>query len=235
MSLVRPYFVALPPTRTSRLWCDRFNWRVRCFVVGPFGHVAFALRVTSQRIRRMASAGTPRCLDAYLLGTARPIFAAWPVRSRTTRPRLHGFTFQHRCSFTRCRALKGPPRSLPRCTVQLLWWFVVIVVALVASVRQTRCFKPSRILSWGSKPVSRPRLHSTLIISLPMWSTGERWRLTPLGSLVVSSFGCSVVRIPFNAGRMHYFWNGWPKTSIAFIIVAASTFDIPPLANWPTR
>jgi hypothetical protein len=121
------------------------------------------------------------------------------------------------------------------CAGQLSWLLVVIVVAMIASVRRIHCFKPSRILSWGSKPVSRPRVHSILIISLPMWSIGERWRLTPLDSLGASSFGCLVAPIPLNASLMRYFWNGWLKTSIAFAIVAGSIFDIPLLANGPTR
>jgi hypothetical protein len=120
------------------------------------------------------------------------------------------------------------------CAGQLILLIVVIAVVLIVSVRRTLCFKPSRILSWGSKPVSRTRLQSTLITSLPMWSTGERWRLTPLGSLGMSSFGCSVAHVPFNSSLMHYFWNGWLKTSIAFIIVAGSIFDIPLLPNGPT-
>jgi hypothetical protein len=34
---------------------------------------------------------------------------------------------------------------------------------------------------------------------------------------------------------MRYFWTGWLKTSVAFIIVADSIFDIPLLAKGPTR
>jgi hypothetical protein len=180
----------------------------------------------------MTRVGSPRCLDAGLSCTARPIFAAWPVRSRTSGPLI--FTFQHRCSFTRCCTLQGPPISLPRCAGQLFRLFDVIVVAMIASVRRTSCFKPWRILSLASKPVSRRRLHSTLIISLTPWSTGERWRVTPLDSLRASSFGCLVAPILLIASLMCYFWIGWLKTSIAFVIVAASTLDIPLLANWPT-
>jgi hypothetical protein len=120
------------------------------------------------------------------------------------------------------------------CAGQLYSLIVMIVVAMIASVRRTRCFKPSRILSWGRMPVSRTRLHSVHIISLPTWSTGEHWRLTPLDSLGVSTFGCSVAPVPFNSSLMHYFWNGWIETFIAFIIVAGSIFDIPLLANGPT-
>jgi hypothetical protein len=118
---------------------------------------------------------------------------------------------------------------------------MMIVVAMIASVRRTHGFKPSRILSLGSKPVSSLRLRSTLIISLPTWSPGERWRLTPLDSLGVSSFGCLVAQVPSNAISMRYFWNVGLKTSIAFVIVfrifwiAASTLDNPLLANGPTR
>jgi hypothetical protein len=121
-----------------------------------------------------------------------------------------------------------------RCAVQLLLLIVMIVVTMIASVRRTHGFQPSLILSLGSKPVSCPRLQSTLIISLPTLSTGERWRLAPLGPLGVSIVGCSVAPIPFNAISMHNFWNGGLKTSIAFIIVAGSIFDIPLLANGPT-
>jgi hypothetical protein len=235
MSIAKPHVVALPPTWTRRLWCAQFNWRLRCFAVGPFGPVAFALSVTSKRRRQLSRVGTPRSLGACLSCTARPIFAAWPVRSRAIGPRLHCFTIQYRCSFTRCCALQGAPRSLPRCAVQLFRWFLVKVVAVIASVRRTHCFKPSHILSWGRKPVSRMRLHSTLISSLPMWSTGERWRLTPSDSLSVWSFGCWVAPVRFKAASMRYFWNVGLKTSIAFVIVAGSIFDIPLLANGPTR
>jgi hypothetical protein len=120
-----------------------------------------------------------------------------------------------------------------RCAGQLILLNVMIVVAMLASVRRTHCYKPSRTLSWGSKPVSRPRLHCALVICLPTWPTGERWRLAPLDLLGVSSFGCSVVPTPSNAISMRYFWSGRLKTSIAFIIVAGSIFDIPLLANWP--
>jgi hypothetical protein len=229
---MKPHAVALLPTWTRRLWCVRFHGRAWCFVVGPFGHVAFARRVNSERIP--SGVGTPRCLDAYLSCTAWPICAAWPVRSRTIGPRLHCFTFQHRCSFTRCCSLQGPPWSLPWCAGQLFWLVVEMVVAMIASVRRTHCFNPSHILSWGSKPVSRVRPHSRLVISLPTWSTDERWRLTPLDSLGVSSFGCSGVRIPSNANSMNYFWNGGLEISIACVIVAGSIVDIPLLANGPT-
>jgi hypothetical protein len=96
-------------------------------------------------------------------------------------------------------------------------------------------FQISLILSWGSKPVSRTRLHCTLIISLPTRSIAEHWRLTPACSVGVSSLGCSVAPIRLNAASMRYFWNGWLKTSVAYIIVAGSSFDILLLANGPTR
>jgi hypothetical protein len=56
--------------------------------------------------------------------------------------------------------------------VALLRWASVLVVCGDCGrdgrqLRRSHCFKPSRIMLWGSKPVSRPRLHSTLFISLP--------------------------------------------------------------------
>jgi hypothetical protein len=116
------------------------------------------------------------------------------------------------------------------CTVQLFRLFVVIVVVMIASVCRTHHFKPSLMLSWDFKPVSRPPLHG-----LPTWSTSERCRLTPLDSLGVWSFDCSVAPIRFNLASMQYFWNGGLKCSIAVIIVAGITVDIPLLANGPTR